>query len=419
MTVTELNQIISDAIRSDPRTRSLAVRGEVSGFKHHIASGHWYFNLKDENASVSCVMFRQSNIRAPFRPQDGDRIQIGGYADVYPRDGKYQLYVQNIRKAGLGDLYLRFEELKRKLNAEGLFDPARKRTLPMVPKQVAVVTSESGAALRDILNVSGNRCPFIPITVVPATVQGASAAASICEGIRKANELPDTDVIIVARGGGSVEDLWCFNEESVARAVATSRVPVVSGVGHEIDFTLCDYAADVRASTPSNAAEIVFPDRSELRGRVTVLRTALLKEMSGRVNAGLLRIHGVRKNLEALSPENRLENLLQHTRISRSELSSSIQKRITSVENDLSALSTMLNWQMDRIMAEKDAMIGQVRIGLRAVSPLSVLDRGYAIVRSENGRIVSSASEARNETVLEITFRDGKVKTAREESEHE
>lgn len=410
--------MITDTIKSDPRLKSLTVRGEVSGFKHHIASGHWYFNLKDEDSCVSCVMFRINNIRASFRPQDGDRILINGYVDVYQRDGKYQLYALTLHKAGMGDLYLRLEELKRRLNAEGLFDPSRKRTLPMLPRRVAVVTSESGAALRDILNVSGNRCPFIPITVVPATVQGNAGALSVCEGIRRANEIPDADVIIVARGGGSAEDLWCFNDEMVARAVAASRIPVVSGVGHEIDYTLCDYAADVRASTPSNAAEIVFPDRLELRGRTVFLRTSLKKEMTSRIDTELIRIHVIRKELETLSPEKRLADLLHRVKIGRNEIRNSMLNRITEAENRIHTLRKDLDWEMDRILSEKSAVLAQIQTGLRAVSPLSVLERGYAIVRSETGHVLSSAKEAGMQSVMEISFHDGKVKARNEEQEH-
>ena len=263
LSVSELNIMISEAVRRDPRTRSVLVRGEVSSFRNQIASGHWYFSLKDAQASIPCAMFRNANLKAQIRPKDGDQVLAEGYVDFYAPQGKIQMIVIGLRPAGLGDLYIRLEELKRKLAAEGLFDPSRKRQLPMRPRKVAVVTSRSGAALHDILNVSAMRCPSVPVVLIPVAVQGAGAAREIAEGVYRANTETDADVIIVARGGGSAEDLWCFNDEAVARAVAGSRIPVVSGVGHEIDTSLCDLAADVRASTPSNAAEIVFPDRRE------------------------------------------------------------------------------------------------------------------------------------------------------------
>ena len=283
MTVSELNLVIQEAIRKEPRTRSVTVTGEVSGFRHHLASGHWYFVLKDAESSINCVMFRQNTPHAVVRPYDGQSITINGYVDVYARNGSYQLYAMSLREAGTGDLYAQFEALKKKLHDEGLFDPARKKRLPMVPRKVAVVTSASGAALQDIYNVSAKRCPFIPIILIPVTVQGDQAAREIAKGIRIAGSRNDTDVIIVARGGGSAEDLWCFNDEMIARAISESPVPVVSGVGHEIDTTICDLAADVRASTPSNAAEIVFPDRKELDGRIRTMRLYLMKAAPTRI----------------------------------------------------------------------------------------------------------------------------------------
>ena len=227
ISVSELNLLIAEAIRREPRVRSVTVCGEVSGFRPHLASGHWYFSLKDEESSVSCVMFRQNTSRARIRPQDGDRILVSGYVDVYPKNGSYQLYAMSLRPDGTGDLFLQFEELKRKLSAEGLFDPARKRVLPLLPRKVAVVTSADGAAWKDIRKVSGERNPSVPIVLIPVTVQGDRAAAEIAAGIRIANEQTDADVLIVSRGGGSTENLWCFNEEIVARAVAASRIPVL------------------------------------------------------------------------------------------------------------------------------------------------------------------------------------------------
>ena len=283
ISVSELNLMIAEAIRREPRTRSVSVCGEVSGFRHHIASGHWYFSLKDAESSISCVMFRQNTFRSAIRPTDGQSVLVTGYVDVYPRNGTYQLYITSMQEAGTGDAYARLETLKRKLFSEGLFDPSRKKLLPKVPQKVAVITSASGAALHDILNVSGMRCPDIPIVLVPVTVQGAGAGKEIAEGILKADMETDADVIIVARGGGSAEDLWCFNDEAVARAIAACVKPVVSGVGHEIDTTICDLAADVRASTPSNAAEIVFPDRRELTGRVNLCRSGLIRAHMGKL----------------------------------------------------------------------------------------------------------------------------------------
>ena len=329
LSVTELNLIIAESVRRDPRTRSVLVRGEVSSFRNQIASGHWYFSLKDAQASITCAMFRNANLKAKIRPKDGDQVLAEGYVDFYSPQGKIQLIVTGLRPAGLGDMYIRLEELKRKLAAEGLFDPSRKRLLPMKPRKVAVVTSRSGAALHDILNVSALRSPEIPIVLVPVTVQGAGAGKEIAEGIRQANRT-DAEVIIVARGGGSAEDLWCFNDEEVARAVAASEKPVVSGVGHEIDTSLCDLAADVRASTPSNAAEIVFPDRKELRGRVNQIRFALSRAASEQVRRAELKLSAARQRLSALSPERRIALLESRRELLKLQLCSAIGSRLES-----------------------------------------------------------------------------------------
>ena len=409
ITVSELNLTIADAIRRDLRLRSLSVRGEISGFKHHIASGHWYFALKDRDASISCVMFRQNTFRSLIRPKDGDAVSVTGYVDVYPKNGAVQFYVTGMKKAGEGDLYLQFEALKRKLDAEGLFDPARKKKLPMVPRKVAIVTSESGAALHDILNVSAMRSPAIPIVLVPVPVQGPEAAREIAEGLRKANRIPGVDVIILSRGGGSAEDLWCFNEEAVARAVAESRVPVVSGVGHEVDILICDLAADVRASTPSNAAEIVFPDREELKGRIRLIRSGLQRAFTEQIRRREQALSALRIRLYALSPERRLAMIRNSSALGRARLLGAVgallerkrHERQTAGERLTAAARHRIETEAGRLTAAGER--------LRAVSPLGVLSRGYALVYSDGGRMIKTAAEAARETAMTIRFADGQV----------
>lgn len=259
--VSGLNEYVSQILRSDSLLRSVRIRGEVSGFKAY-PSGHWYFTLKDERCRISCVMFRSSAIRMTFRPHEGDFVILHGAVRLYEEGGGYQFVADSMRPEGIGTLYQRFEKLKAKLQQEGLFDQERKRMLPVRPKRIAVVTSEAGAVLHDICKVSKARDPGVPLVLIPVAVQGDGAAAQVARGIRLAGQLPNVDVIITGRGGGSMEDLWAFNEEVVARAIADSPVPVISAVGHETDFTIADFVADVRASTPSNAAELAVPDRS-------------------------------------------------------------------------------------------------------------------------------------------------------------
>ena len=408
LSVSELNLIISEAIRREPRTRSVLVRGEVSSFRNQIASGHWYFSLKDAQASITCAMFRNANLRAQIRPKDGDQVLAEGYIDFYAPQGKVQLIVTGLRPAGLGDMYIRLEELKRKLAAEGLFDPSRKRLLPMKPRKVAVVTSRSGAALHDILNVSALRSPEIPIVLVPVTVQGAGAGKEIAEGIRQANRT-DAEVIIVARGGGSAEDLWCFNDEEVARAVAASEKPVVSGVGHEIDTSLCDLAADVRASTPSNAAEIVFPDRKELRGRVNQIRFALSRAASEQVRRAELKLSAARQRLSALSPERRIALLESRRELLKLQLCGAIGSRLESTAKAVADSRNELKQAVSGRMKDAEHLAARLRERLTAVSPLAVLNRGYALVYDGEEKLLTRAEEAKTRKEMTLQFADGRV----------
>ena len=414
VSVSELNLMIAEAIRRDPRTRSITVRGEVSGFKHHIASGHWYFSLKDPDAAINCVMFRQNTLRAKIRPKDGDSVLADGYVEVYAAQGKYQLYVTGIRPAGMGGLFIQLEALKRKLAAEGLFDPGRKRALPLSPKKVAVVTSQSGAALHDILNVSGMRSPSIPIVLIPVTVQGASAGSEIAAGIRKANET-DADVIIIARGGGSAEDLWCFNDEAVARAVAASGKPVVSGVGHEVDYTLCDLAADVRASTPSNAAEIVFPDRRELATRVRLIRNGLIRAETERLGKTAIQVQDMVRQLTMLSPEKRILRLTGSTELMRERLISVMRSMTETRQNELKTATAQLEQSAYKRLTEAQHTTARLRERLEAVNPMAVLNRGYALVYSEEERMLTSATEAKRHREMTLQFADGRVRVTGKE----
>ena len=412
LSVSELNLIISEAVRRDPRTRSVLVRGEVSGFRNQIASGHWYFSLKDAQASIGCAMFRNANLRAQIRPKDGDQVLAEGYVDFYAPQGKMQLIVTGLRPAGLGDMYVKLEELKRKLAAEGLFDPGRKRQLPMKPRKVAVVTSQSGAALHDILNVSALRCPAIPIVLIPVTVQGTGAGKEIAEGIRKANET-DADVIIVARGGGSAEDLWCFNDELVARAVAGSRLPVVSGVGHEIDTSLCDLSADVRASTPSNAAEIVFPDRRELQSRVDLMRSGLVRAQSNGLRRAELTVSSLMQRLAALSPEKRIALLLNRRELAKMQLCTAMGTRLENAAAELKDAKTNLRLAVTNRLKDVEHRTIRLRERLEAVSPLAVLNRGYALVYDPEEKILTRAAEAQQQKEMTLQFADGRVAVTR------
>jgi len=384
LSVSELNEYVRRLLAGDPLLRDLEVTGEISGYKHHV-SGHRYFFLKDATARVQCVMFRQNAMGLDFQPKDGMRVRIRAAASLFPRDGSYQLYVSSMQKAGVGDLYLKFEELKQKLQKEGLFDPAIKREIPTMPRCIGVATSQTGAALRDIIRVARRRNPNLDIIVSPCAVQGTDAAGEIVRAIERLNCDGRAEVILCGRGGGSIEDLWAFNEEIVARAIAASRIPVISCVGHEIDFTIADFVADVRAATPSMAAEIAVPVTAELRRsldvRMSQLRAALINGNRVR-RAELNRIcaASVFKNPSAMI----------------------IDARRTQLKT-LTERSAAAGTEILRIRRMKLERIGA---GLNAMNPDSVLERGYAYV-SKGRKIVSSATQAAAANQLRIHFRDG------------
>lgn len=384
LSVSELNEYVRRLLAGDVLLRSLEVTGEISGYKHHI-SGHRYFSLKDAGARVQCVMFRQNAMNLKFQPQDGMRVRVRASASLYPRDGSYQLYVNSMDKCGVGELYLRFEALKEKLSKEGLFDPAIKREIPMMPRCIGIVTSRTGAAIRDMIRIARRRNPNVGIIVAPCAVQGADAAGEIAQSIDALNRDGRAEVILAGRGGGSIEDLWAFNEEIVARAIARSRIPVISCVGHETDFTIADFVADVRAATPSMAAEIAVPVAAELRRG--------LSAAMDRLAAGLR----------------------QGNRLRRAELRRACASRVLQDpgETIISARREKLEGLWERYSAAQVERMHAQRVRLEragakldALNPAGVLDRGYACL-SAGGRILSAAAELLPGMRVDICMRDG------------
>jgi exodeoxyribonuclease VII large subunit len=366
--VTRLNREAKALLESG--LPALWVEGELSNFSRP-ASGHWYFTLKDAGAQVRCAMFRGSNLRVRVAPRDGLQVLVRARVSLYEARGDYQLIVEHLEEAGEGALRRRFEELKARLAAEGLFDAARKRPLPLLPRRIGVVTSPSGAALRDILHVLARRFPAVPVLVYPVAVQGATAAGEIAVAIRAASAAREVELLIVARGGGSLEDLWAFNEEAVARAIRDSAIPVVTGIGHEMDFTIADFASDVRAPTPSGAAELAVPDRSEwLRALATNTNrlAAAWRRWSGRRREQLGWLAG---RLERLHPRARLAAQAQR----------------------LDELDARLGRAVRQRLDRERLRLGAATRTLQAVSPLATLGRGYAIVLTAEGRVVRAASD--------------------------
>lgn len=389
LTVSELNDYVRRALASDPSLRFLSLRGEVSDFKKY-ASGHWYFTLKDEACTIQCVCFRQYNMRLDFRPENGMKVVLTGAVGLYAERGSYQFYAENITRDGVGELYLKLEALKNKLLKEGLFDVTKKRPLPLLPRAIGVVTSRSGAVIHDIATVTRRRYPAMQLILRPAQVQGEGAAEDIARGIAEMAQVPQVDVIIVGRGGGSLEDLWAFNEEVVVRAIAACPVPVVSAVGHEVDVTLSDLAADVRAATPSAAAELCVPEYSALLSAIEKMRAAL--EQAGR--HALLhyqsRLALCEKRLAARHPAVQLREARARAELLAQRLQALAEKQITLRRARLSLLTDKLS----------------------ALGPREALARGYAILLAGN-QPVTQIDQAREE--MTVVLQDGRIRVRTEE----
>ena len=370
VSVTQLTQYIKLLLDRDEILSQACVRGELSNYKIH-SSGHHYFTLKDEGAVISCVMFRSDAMRLRFRPETGMKVILSGRVSLFPKSGQYQIYVSHMQPDGVGDLAVAFEQLKKKLSAEGLFDPARKKPLPRYPGTVALVTSPTGAAVQDMIRILGRRWPLARVLVCPVRVQGAGAAEEIAAMLDYVDGHDLADVIITGRGGGSMEDLWAFNEEIVARAIARCDIPVISAVGHEPDVTIADFAADVRAATPSNGAEIAACDQSELRDALGQLTVRLTRAQDRRISALTDRLNRLKASPVMRSPEGAIQQRELLLELLRQRLEHAGTRRFQQEEQRLARLAGRLD----------------------ALSPLKVLARGYALASREDGTVIRAAGE--------------------------
>lgn len=409
ITVSRLNTYVSRVVRSLDPLKNVHVVGELSNFKRY-ASGHCYFSLKDEGAQVSCVMFASHAGRMDFEPKNGQAVIVGASADFYAKSGNFQLQVTSMRLEGMGQLYQQFEELKKQLSEEGLFDADRKRALPFLPRKIGVITSPSGAVIRDIINVLNRRNPHFDLLLIPAAVQGDQAAGSLVRAVELMNSRDDIDVIIIGRGGGSLEDLWPFNEEIVARAVAASRIPIVSAVGHETDFTICDFVADLRAPTPSAAAELVMPEYDAL------LSTVMQQERSMR-QALNRRLELANERLSRIESSRQLRNPLEIVRMRRERLVQLSSNRVLTnplyiVESrtqHLDLMESKLARSSAHLTAKLENRLSAAAAKLDALSPLKVLGRGYALVLDESGKAVQSINQSHSGDRLELRLQDGRM----------
>ena len=384
ITVSEVNQVVKLLLENEPLLRNLSVRGELSNYKIHSTGNH-FFTLKDAGGALQCVMFKGAAGKIRFRPENGMKVVATGRISAFPRDGVYQLYCDALIPEGTGDLALAFEQLKARLYAEGLFDPSHKKPLPRYPQRIALVTSGTGAAVRDMIRILRRRYPLAKVIVLPVRVQGAGAAVEIAGAIRYADRWHIGDVIITGRGGGSMEDLWAFNEERVARAIYECQTPVISAVGHEPDVTISDFVADVRASTPSNAAEIAVPDQVELR--------RLLRDRQARMESSeTARLETLRQRLTELAGKRVMRDQMAYVQDQRMELVH-LQKRL----GDLASA----------LLARKHQRFAALAASLDAMSPLKVLGRGYAMARSADGTILKSWKDVAPGDAVQVTLGEG------------
>lgn len=384
LSVSELNMLVKTLVEHEPALSDVCVRGELSNYKIY-PSGHHYFTLKDNESSLRCVMFKSSALKLRFRPESGMGVTAFGRVSVYPRDGAYQLYCTGIIPEGTGDLQIAFEQLKVKLSQEGLFDRDKKKALPQFPERIAIVTSSAGAAVHDMIRILRQRWPMSKVILLPVRVQGAEAPAEIAGAIKYANEFQVADVIITGRGGGSIEDLWAFNDERVARAIYASEIPVISAVGHEPDVTISDYVADRRASTPSNAAEIAVPDRREISEMLTSCEIRAEQAMRKKLAQ-------LRDRLEYCRTKRVLTDPVAHIDNRRMELDR-MRDRLTSA--------------LDRQFASKKQGFIALAASLDAMSPLRVLARGYTVTTDVNGMALKSVAELSEGDRIKVGFSDG------------
>lgn len=388
ITVTQLNEYIKSKLESDPMLNRVLVKGEISNFINHYKTGHFYLSLKDEGGVIRAVMFRMNASKLRFVPENGMKVICEGRVSSYVKDGSVQLYISDMEPDGIGALYIAFEQLKKKLEAEGLFDPRYKKPLPKYPRRVGIITAATGAAIRDMINVSGRRFPLTELVLYPSLVQGDGAPAQLIRGLEVFNTVCPVDVIILGRGGGSLEDLWAFNDEGLARAIFASRVPVISAVGHETDFSISDFVADLRAPTPSAAAELAMPEAGEVKRKLhnVIDRMSLVTEN---------RIKNLRRSLEALASCPQMQSQMR--------LIDDRRMAILNLDREMENL-------MNRLMERKRSSLLQDAARLDALSPLAVMSRGYSALFNEKGETIHKNEQIKAGDRVNVRLSDGTAK---------
>lgn len=431
LSVNALTKYIKRKFDVDPHLQDVFVKGEISNFKQH-SSGHMYFTLKDEKARILAVMFNSYNKAMKFSPENGMKVLIRGEITIYEPSGQYQIYIKELQPDGIGDLYLAYEQLKAKLENEGLFSRESKQDLPKYPNTVGVITSPTGAAVRDIITTIKRRYPIVRIVIIPALVQGEQAAPSIVGAIEKANNQQEIDVLIVGRGGGSIEELWAFNEESVARAIFESKIPIISAVGHETDFTIADFVADLRAPTPTAAAELAVPHIDELTERILTRQTRLLRSMKEKLLLQRDRLNRIQKSYAFRYPQRLYEQKLEQVdkiteslvrgakktfELNHDEYKLLLRRLERNHPNELleeskvkhEKLQKSLNRTLSNILSAKQKDFGRVVSTLEALSPLKIMDRGYSLIYNQDEKLIKSVKQVEENDIVHVKMSDGTV----------
>ncbi|MFZ7945186.1 MULTISPECIES: exodeoxyribonuclease VII large subunit [Bacillaceae] len=431
LSVYALTKYIKRKFDADPHLHDIHVRGEISNFKQH-SSGHMYFTLKDEKARILAVMFARQSRFMKFSPESGMKVIVKGEISVYEPSGQYQIYIKEMQPDGIGELFLAYEQLKQRLEREGLFAPERKKAIPLYPKTVGVITSPTGAAIRDVITTIKRRYPIANILVFPALVQGENAAPSIVKAIEKANNMKEIDVLIVGRGGGSIEELWAFNEELTARAIFASNIPIISAVGHETDFTIADFVADLRAPTPTGAAELAVPHLDELMDRILQRQARLQQAMNGKLQFEKGRLNRVQKSYAFRYPhrlyDQKLEQLDKVTEklVRASSRLSAVKKgqheilykrllrnhpieALQEAKNKFERTQKEMNRSMMQILSIKQTEFDRILATLGALSPLKIMERGYSLAYSESNRLVKSVNQVNVNDQIQIQLTDGSL----------
>ncbi len=431
VTVTALTKYIKRKFEVDPHLQDLWIKGEISNFTYH-SRGHMYFTLKDENARIQAVMFAGYNRYLAFRPENGMNVLVRGEISVYEPSGNYQIYVKEMQPEGIGNLYLAYEQLKKRLEAEGLFSPEHKKPIPLFPRYIGVVTSPTGAAIRDIVTTIRRRYPLATIILFPTLVQGEHAPASIVRSIEKANELGYIDVLIVGRGGGSIEELWAFNEESVARAIFASNIPIISAVGHETDFTIADFVADLRAPTPTGAAELAVPHVTELVERISQRNVRLIRAMKEKMAMESERLARLQKSYAFRYPkklyeqkeqqldsllerlERQTERLIERKRERFEQLQLKLQthhpaEQLSKMVEKQQMLTKSLEKEMQALLKQKQLQFTALLSQLHVLSPLKIMERGYSLVYNEKEELVKSIHQIQPGDAIQVRLQDGRL----------